>query len=314
MASNFLDRLFFNYRTILDGLIAKPGRSNLAFVGATVTDDPANDRTIVDAGGGGTPTIIFEPGGGSSGNVFATWEELIAAAPMHSRPLVVMFSARYTTPTIPAGDWRSALGENVLFVGSPYSTTGSKTTVNVDVGALLTSPVGYRDIFITASATTFPDAPIQTIPNGFEITLDNAILAGCLYNIRSVAQHPWIIMSRSSRIADASTVPVIRCRGVNVRGVSGVSRVDSGTIDGSETIYMDVHSGGADYRNLADANVSVGDQLSLDPRGINSFGPTANRPDVSTSSLVGFRYFDTDLGKPIWWNSSDWVDAAGTVV
>ena len=27
--------------------------------------------------------------------------------------------------------------------------------------------------------------------------------------------------------------------------------------------------------------------------------------------LIGFQYFDTDLGKPIWWNGESWVDANG---
>ena len=29
---------------------------------------------------------------------------------------------------------------------------------------------------------------------------------------------------------------------------------------------------------------------------------------------VGFQYFDTTLGKPIWWNGSAWVDATGQEV
>jgi hypothetical protein len=43
-----------------------------------------------------------------------------------------------------------------------------------------------------------------------------------------------------------------------------------------------------------------------------SAGDTASRP--STDLLVGQQYFDTDLGIPIWWNGTDWVDATGTVV
>lgn len=55
--------------------------------------------------------------------------------------------------------------------------------------------------------------------------------------------------------------------------------------------------------------------------GNNSYeatnGPTAARPSFGTSSVgggVGHRYFDTDLGKPIYWNGSNWVDATGTTV
>lgn len=41
-------------------------------------------------------------------------------------------------------------------------------------------------------------------------------------------------------------------------------------------------------------------------------GTTANRP---TKDLwVGRFYFDTDLGHPIWYDGTDWVDATGTPV
>ena len=40
-------------------------------------------------------------------------------------------------------------------------------------------------------------------------------------------------------------------------------------------------------------------------------GATAARPGgVNT----GFMYFDTTLGKPIWWSGSTWVDATGASV
>ncbi|ELZ99737.1 hypothetical protein E6P09_14255 [Haloferax mediterranei ATCC 33500] len=38
---------------------------------------------------------------------------------------------------------------------------------------------------------------------------------------------------------------------------------------------------------------------------------TANRP---SSPVVGQRFFDTDLGQPIWYDGSAWVDATGTSV
>lgn len=41
-------------------------------------------------------------------------------------------------------------------------------------------------------------------------------------------------------------------------------------------------------------------------------GETASRPIERLQ--VGQYYFDTDVGLPIWWNGSDWIDAAGNVV
>ena len=49
-------------------------------------------------------------------------------------------------------------------------------------------------------------------------------------------------------------------------------------------------------------------------RFINSFetGTTAKRP--TARRFIGQRYFDTDLGYPIWWDGVNWVDATGTTV
>ena len=42
-------------------------------------------------------------------------------------------------------------------------------------------------------------------------------------------------------------------------------------------------------------------------------GTTVNRPTIPAGSIrTGIMYFDTTLGKPIWWNGSVWVDATGT--
>lgn len=38
---------------------------------------------------------------------------------------------------------------------------------------------------------------------------------------------------------------------------------------------------------------------------------TSNRPTVTK---IGIMIFDQTLGKPIWWNGSNWVDATGTTV
>jgi hypothetical protein len=40
-------------------------------------------------------------------------------------------------------------------------------------------------------------------------------------------------------------------------------------------------------------------------------GATADRP---LEPLLFEMYFDTDLGLPVWWNGTDWVDATGTAV
>lgn len=43
-------------------------------------------------------------------------------------------------------------------------------------------------------------------------------------------------------------------------------------------------------------------------------GITAARPVKNYELWIGRPYFDTTIGLPIWWNGSDWIDAAGNVV
>jgi hypothetical protein len=40
-------------------------------------------------------------------------------------------------------------------------------------------------------------------------------------------------------------------------------------------------------------------------------GTTADRPTLGLQ--IGQFYFDTTLGYPVWYDGTDWVDAAGTV-
>ncbi|OIN55728.1 hypothetical protein [Arsenicibacter rosenii] len=42
-------------------------------------------------------------------------------------------------------------------------------------------------------------------------------------------------------------------------------------------------------------------------------GTTANRPGT-VGLPTGYPYYDTTLGKPIWWNGSAWKDAANSTV
>ena len=43
-----------------------------------------------------------------------------------------------------------------------------------------------------------------------------------------------------------------------------------------------------------------------------SAGDTASRP--ITGLQVGQFYFDTTINRPIWWDGTNWINAAGTVV
>ena len=68
---------------------------------------------------------------------------------------------------------------------------------------------------------------------------------------------------------------------------------------------------------LVEVGGEAGDLLRINSAedGLEAFAPldrgagdTASRP---TTPPTGGQYFDTDLGQPIWWNGTEWVDAMG---
>jgi hypothetical protein len=55
----------------------------------------------------------------------------------------------------------------------------------------------------------------------------------------------------------------------------------------------------------------VADSGDVYPFAYYQNGTTDERP---AGGLVGLQYYDTDLGKPIFWNGTRWTDANGTLV
>ena len=65
------------------------------------------------------------------------------------------------------------------------------------------------------------------------------------------------------------------------------------------------------YFNLLDSfNVQVVNAINI--LATPSAGTTGERP--STDLQVGQFYFDTTINRPIWWDGTNWINAAGTVV
>ena len=115
--------------------------------------------------------------------------------------------------------------------------------------------------------------------------------------------------------------------------------INPANISASKTIWLDCkdqyhNENGTEIRYLTQHN--KGDvQLFNDPLARNALGysvtekvnnytwnvaeipivirgATASRP--STNKYIGLTYFDTTLGKPVYWNGSNWVDATGATV
>lgn len=55
----------------------------------------------------------------------------------------------------------------------------------------------------------------------------------------------------------------------------------------------------------------VAELIRLGFQHVPPAGPSNNRP--ATGRYDGELYFDTDLGRPLWWSSGSWRDSVGTV-
>ena len=65
------------------------------------------------------------------------------------------------------------------------------------------------------------------------------------------------------------------------------------------------------YFNTLDA--AIGQTIdAINTLSTPSAGTTGARP--STGLQVGQFYFDTTINRPIWWDGTNWINAAGTVV
>lgn len=60
---------------------------------------------------------------------------------------------------------------------------------------------------------------------------------------------------------------------------------------------------------VLDSHVSMGAVLVRPFRTLGATGTTAQRPTIRPT---GFAYFDTTVGRPVWWNGASWRFADGT--
>jgi len=76
------------------------------------------------------------------------------------------------------------------------------------------------------------------------------------------------------------------------------------TIAYSQTVQESFSNALRLYFNTLDAVIN---DLSTPSAGI-----TTARPSIGLQ--IGQFYFDTTINRPIWWNGTNWINAAGTVV
>lgn len=263
---------------------------------------------INPASGGGSPAgsgsvVVFREGGTTSGNVYATWAETVAAAVAIGGPVAIQFDPSVTTPmTIPSGAWD--FGSSVTFAGGEPNTGGADylTPVRIANGATFTnSPVILDGIGITSDSTA---EVVSSLPQKFilELRRDSYVDAAGgapVFDLTSSPEVSVYITERSRlgtgtfRNAATSTTTVY---------MLGASQLDANAVD-ADTLEIYYVSGDC-VINSQTAITTSPTYDSLDPLGVKSSWTTAGRPTVTT---VGTRGFNTTLNKEEFWNGSSWV-------
>lgn len=146
------------------------------------------------------------------------------------------------------------------------------------------------------------------------------VMAGPGISIQGIgtAADPYVVVNTGASLADALTVADTTTLNLTIQG-SGTN-VDPTIISGSVTLKMQQLS---DVSNPGGNPVAGQRPVYVGVSGVDGHWEfqaqwpqytTALRPAVATAP-VGYVYFDTTLGKPVWRkNNTTYVDATGATV
>jgi len=212
----------------------------------------------------------------------------------------------------------STTGLDGLFMSNITATVASNAP------ALFTNPINLNTYF---NGTTKVGKNI--ILNGLVVQSNgplNSYAADFKYCTNLTIQNVEYL--NTSGLSHFRIIQADACVNVNVDNVTieGTNQIGVFLKDGTgrntvSNVYNANASGAAVYNNnTTDVWVNGCNQSQVD--GVTTatwqyvkytVNTTANRP--TTGRVTGYaQSFDTTLGKPIWWNGTNWVDATGTVV
>lgn len=131
----------------------------------------------------------------------------------------------------------------------------------------------------------------------------------------------YAIIEQSFQIIDDELYVVFKARKIDTSsyiayslGVSYNRSITPANYKVSDTGEVTLSNLFSDELKKIDPDFFVSDiAISID-RAYYDIGSSTNRPSIFTSEDKGKIYFDTTLGKPIWWDGAKWVDATGTAV
>lgn len=261
------------------------------------------------AGADGYPartTTIFRPGIATTAPYFNTWAEVVTDAYTISQlsgAVTIVFDGYYGALTIPTGSWD--FGPLATFRGF-----GGTEEVTIDNGATFVhTPIEYKLINIGSNSTS----PIITnVPADQTITFDTASLGVSSAPFYNISNQVFLYFLNASSFFGPPTI----FQSSTTIWVSAYdsSFVSSSVFSTSADLQYQIYSPAVEISPTQTASILISHgREQLDGYGLLNYGPTSSRPNLSlfAPGHPGFRFFDTDLNKPIWWDGTNWIFAGG---
>ena len=259
-------------------------------------------------GSGGIGTISWAPGGGGDAT---TWAEVMAFVTAVNHPLAVYLNG---SASIPPGVYDV---NGMQLISDPEIET---FVVTMDDGAQLYNLAAILgQITLKSLSTALTPLEFGAPPSGaphslkleFNASLENA---GTVPMVEVAAGEILVIAGLfNATLTDTAPVVNLGAGSTLIVGVYGALNVTDDYVTGpaSATLVYQVVTGGlptplptnAGFAGTTLQNVLTGWSCT-----------TAGRPSSNPLYTLhtGTMTFDIDLGLPIWWDGTQWVDATGT--
>lgn len=199
-------------------------------------------------------------------------------------------------------------------LGSAYDSIGDSSTVTISNSTI----TGDKVCNFKGQSYSIENCLLELSYMTFECTANST--RNCLFSLKGCH------INTSGRAADGVAI-VTSATGKSYTEIIG-NVINHAGIDGFSS-YLVVPNSDNDFVTFENNDVTAPNTTSLfgpaaavtrwncRSKGLNH-GTTSNRPILSTNSTiwqnhdVGYQYYDTTIGKPIWWAGTKWVYADGS--
>lgn len=264
--------------------------------------------------------VLWKPGAPAAGDQVSTWAQVMGLVNTTPGSILVSVDTSVAPAVVPPGS--HDLGGRVSFRGVPnsFSFLGPPQVMSLADGAQLVNPAFFEMITVETNCTSVRAIALsnfRALALNFGAQIRNLGTIAPIF----VAAGETVAMRFQGQAGLSGNMPVVELAAGGPGGALLVQGLQAPNLD------PDVWSGGAGSMlgYLCDGtwrppvlSAFLGtyllDRLFAKAERIEPFaGTTGMRPTggIPFGPLLGMMYFDTDIGKPVWWDGAQWVDATG---